>query len=124
MNRKINVRPSNPLNSYTPAASHLYSLDFARGVAALAVVLWHWQHFFFNGPVSGAFQREEQPFYSVLFLFYEKGWLPLISSSHCRASYFFGCTLTKFGNVTSLLGVFSFCVCRDSIHYIWQLYYW
>lgn len=55
-------------------ARHLYSLDFARGVAALAVVLWHWQHFFFNGSVPGVFQREVQPFYSVLFLFYEKGW--------------------------------------------------
>jgi peptidoglycan/LPS O-acetylase OafA/YrhL len=53
---------------------YLHSLDFARGIAALAVVLWHWQHFFFNGPVPGVFQREEQPFYSVLFLFYEKGW--------------------------------------------------
>lgn len=40
----------------------------------MAVVLWHWQHFFFNGAVPGTFSRQEQPFYSVLFLFYEKGW--------------------------------------------------
>lgn len=68
------MRPSNQPNSSAPAVSHLYSLDFARGVAALAVVLWHWQHFFFNGSVPGVFLREEQPFYSLLFLFYEKGW--------------------------------------------------
>ncbi|MGH8601335.1 MAG: acyltransferase family protein [Gammaproteobacteria bacterium] len=53
---------------------YFHSLDFARGLAALAVVLWHWQHFFFNGAVPGTFDRQEQPFYSVLFLFYEKGW--------------------------------------------------
>ena len=65
-----------PPSHHAPAnaARHLHSLDFARGVAALAVVLWHWQHFFFNGSVPGVFQREAQPFYSVLFLFYEKGW--------------------------------------------------
>lgn len=55
--------------------NRLYSLDSARGLAALAVVLWHWQHFFFNGAVSGAFDRQSQPFYSLLFPFYEKGWL-------------------------------------------------
>jgi peptidoglycan/LPS O-acetylase OafA/YrhL len=53
---------------------YLHSLDTARGLAALAVVLWHWQHFFFNGSVPGDFNRHEQPFYSVLSLFYEKGW--------------------------------------------------
>jgi peptidoglycan/LPS O-acetylase OafA/YrhL len=68
------MRTSQQHNSDASGARHLHSLDFARGIAALAVVLWHWQHFFFNGPVPGAFQREEQPFYSVLFLFYEKGW--------------------------------------------------
>lgn len=68
------MRTSQQHNSDASGARHLHALDFARGIAALAVVLWHWQHFFFNGPVPGAFQREEQPFYSVLFLFYEKGW--------------------------------------------------
>lgn len=38
------------------------------------MVLWHWQHFFFIGAVPGPFNRQEQPFYSVLSLFYEKGW--------------------------------------------------
>ncbi|MET1079416.1 MAG: acyltransferase [Pseudomonas sp.] len=59
-----------------PGATHYFhSLDCARGLAALAVVLWHWQHFFFNGALPGAFDRQQQPFYGALFLFYEKGWL-------------------------------------------------
>lgn len=54
---------------------YLNSLDIARGLAALAVVLWHWQHFFFKGSSPGNFEREAQPFYDYLFIFYEKGWL-------------------------------------------------
>lgn len=55
--------------------SYLYTLDIARGIAALAVVLWHWQHFFFRGPLPGSFERSDQPFYAVFSLFYEKGWM-------------------------------------------------
>lgn len=57
------------------APSYFYLLDIARGIAALAVVLWHWQHFFFKGTSPGSFDREAQPFYSIFFLFYERGWL-------------------------------------------------
>ncbi len=28
---------------------HLYSLDVLRGIAALAVVFWHWKHFLVYG---------------------------------------------------------------------------
>lgn len=53
---------------------HLYALDVSRGIAALSVVLWHWQHFAFNGnQLSHDFQRENQPLYDMLRLFYEKG---------------------------------------------------
>ncbi|MBB6340563.1 peptidoglycan/LPS O-acetylase OafA/YrhL [Pseudomonas fluvialis] len=54
---------------------YLGSLDIARGIAALAVVLWHWQHFFFTGPFPGAFERLNQPFYTYLSIFYEHGWM-------------------------------------------------
>lgn len=72
-----------PLAQNSSAASppcnqpgYFHSLDAARGLAALAVVLWHWQHFFFEGALPGpAFVREAQPFYGALALFYEKGWL-------------------------------------------------
>ena len=53
---------------------HLYALDVSRGVAALSVVLWHWQHFAYKGnALSQNFIREDQPLYHVLRLFYEKG---------------------------------------------------
>jgi len=51
-----------------------YSLDVIRGVAALAIVFWHWKHFYyFNG--SGVIELEglREPFYDYLFVLYEKG---------------------------------------------------
>lgn len=53
-----------------------YSLDVLRGIASLAVVVWHWQHFFCNGNTESIiYNVEQQPFYSFLFLFYKKGFL-------------------------------------------------
>lgn len=51
----------------------LYALDALRGIAALAVVFWHWQHFFFQGAVPGPLLREAQPLYGVFSLFYRHG---------------------------------------------------
>ncbi|MBK8807721.1 MAG: acyltransferase [Bacteroidales bacterium] len=50
-----------------------YSLDVLRGLASLSVVLWHWQHFFYQGTKSTLFDVSKQPFYSVFYLFYHKG---------------------------------------------------
>lgn len=51
-----------------------YSLDVLRGLAALSVVLWHWQHFFlpFN-PDGLPFEVARQPFYGLLSMFYQHG---------------------------------------------------
>ena len=55
---------------------NLYSLDALRGVASLAVVFWHWQHFFYAGhELTSNFTRETQPLFSFFFLFYRSGWL-------------------------------------------------
>ena len=52
----------------------LYALDISRGIAALSVVLWHWQHFAYIGnSTSQGFIRVDQPAYKLLRLFYEKG---------------------------------------------------
>jgi len=51
----------------------LYALDALRGIAALAVVFWHWQHFFFQGAVPGPLDVEAQPFYGLFALFYRHG---------------------------------------------------
>ncbi len=52
-----------------------YSLDLIRGLAALAVVFWHWQHFFYAGSTFMPYEMEAQPFYSVFYLLYQTGWL-------------------------------------------------
>ena len=61
--------------SAAPApVSRLYTLDALRGVAALAVVFWHWQHFCVTRyALNATFQRKEQPLYAVFSLFYEHG---------------------------------------------------
>jgi peptidoglycan/LPS O-acetylase OafA/YrhL len=51
----------------------LYALDALRGIAALAVVFWHWQHFFFQGAVPGVLLTEQQPFYNLFSIFYRHG---------------------------------------------------
>ena len=53
---------------------HIYSLDALRGLAALGVVLWHWQHFFYGGPRPEGFVVERQPFFGAFALLYTDGW--------------------------------------------------
>lgn len=52
-----------------------YSLDVLRGFAALSVVFWHWQHFFFSGTKPGSFDVARLPFSEWAFILYTKGWL-------------------------------------------------
>ncbi len=52
----------------------LYLLDIARGFASISVIIWHWQHFSFNGTIANVdFDRQTLPNYSILKLFYENG---------------------------------------------------
>jgi peptidoglycan/LPS O-acetylase OafA/YrhL len=55
--------------------ARFYSLDALRGVAALAVIFWHWQDFFFHGTQPDPqFSAPRQPFYSLFRPFYTDGW--------------------------------------------------
>ena len=55
---------------------HLHSLDVLRGVAALSVVFWHWQHFFYDGHyLNPHFRSGQQPLYFMFMLLYEYGYL-------------------------------------------------
>ncbi|TFY95892.1 acyltransferase [Pseudomonas nabeulensis] len=54
---------------------HLYSLDIVRGLAALVVVLWHWQHLLYTDGVSSSYRLVDQPFYSAFSIFYNHGWM-------------------------------------------------
>ncbi|HXC55617.1 MAG TPA: acyltransferase [Rhizomicrobium sp.] len=53
----------------------LTSLDGLRGVAALAVVVWHWQHFFaIGGDWQDGWTRQMQPAFALLKPLYVQGW--------------------------------------------------
>lgn len=67
--------PSRLLQS-TPAGRYI-SLDVIRGLAALSVVFWHWQHFYFS-PTKKWIAVPDiaiQPLYSIFWPFYQKGFL-------------------------------------------------
>jgi peptidoglycan/LPS O-acetylase OafA/YrhL len=54
--------------------ARLHTLDAARGVAALAVVFWHWQNFWRDGGVqSASFRSDEQPLYELFRPLYTSG---------------------------------------------------
>jgi peptidoglycan/LPS O-acetylase OafA/YrhL len=52
-------------------SSRLYSLDALRGLAALCVVFWHWQHFYMGG--STPFRIEVQPLFNLFAPLYRGG---------------------------------------------------
>jgi peptidoglycan/LPS O-acetylase OafA/YrhL len=54
---------------------HLYAVDFARGLAALSILVWHYQQFFFPNADTPKMTvpRESQPFYHQLSIFYQQG---------------------------------------------------
>ncbi|EKG42854.1 O-acyltransferase, putative [Pseudomonas syringae pv. avellanae str. ISPaVe013] len=53
--------------------ARLYTLDVLRGVAALSVVFWHWQHFFYVGNQPAGFERARQPLHDLLSVLYSHG---------------------------------------------------
>lgn len=58
-----------------PIPSRFYSLDAVRGLAALTVLLWHWQHFLYAGSLDVSYRMSDQPFYQQLSFFYHWGWI-------------------------------------------------
>ncbi len=57
-------------------AKRLYSLDVLRGVAALAIIFWHWQHFFgLRGTWETGWTRVQEPAYAVFKPLFEEGWV-------------------------------------------------
>jgi peptidoglycan/LPS O-acetylase OafA/YrhL len=62
-----------------PAAENpvkrLHSLDALRGLAALGVVFWHWQHFFaLNGVYQAGWKKGAEPLYWLFRPLYDEGW--------------------------------------------------
>jgi len=64
----------------SPARSEKYShyelIDISRGLAAICVLLWHYQHFFYIAPetIAQSFERTSQPYYAVLSIAYDYGY--------------------------------------------------
>jgi peptidoglycan/LPS O-acetylase OafA/YrhL len=57
-------------------AKRLYSLDVLRGIAALAIIFWHWQHFFaVRGTWQAPWSRAMEPLYPVFQPLYDQGWV-------------------------------------------------
>jgi peptidoglycan/LPS O-acetylase OafA/YrhL len=53
----------------------LTSLDALRGIAALSVVFWHWQHFFaLSGDWQPGWSRAREPLFWLFKPFYLQGW--------------------------------------------------
>ncbi len=53
----------------------LYALDSLRGIAALSIVVWHWQHFFaIRGEWMDGWRPSMEPLYVFLKPLYLQGW--------------------------------------------------
>lgn len=51
-----------------------YFIDLLRGFAALSILFWHYQHFYYiKASQSTLIDKSIQPFYKQLSLFYEHG---------------------------------------------------
>jgi peptidoglycan/LPS O-acetylase OafA/YrhL len=53
----------------------LVGLEVARFIAALGVLLWHYQHFYYTGTNGPNYQIEQQPLYWLLWPFYRSGFV-------------------------------------------------
>lgn len=53
--------------------TRIYTLDVLRGLAALSVVFWHWQHFFYVGDKPVSFEVQHQPFFEAFSILYKYG---------------------------------------------------
>ncbi len=68
--------------------ARFHSLDILRGLAALCVVFWHWQHFFYEGSALGPFIPTDQPGFRYLSLLYARGWLA-VDLFFCLSGFIF-----------------------------------
>jgi peptidoglycan/LPS O-acetylase OafA/YrhL len=67
----VTARPS--VSPTTAAPRRLPGLELLRFAAAFAVLIWHYQHFFYGNGRPRGWLRSDQPFYFPLRLFYDFG---------------------------------------------------
>lgn len=58
-----------------PTNTKLLGLEVVRFIAAVSVLVWHYQHFFYIANKPTNFIKEQQPLYSLFSLFYNYGYL-------------------------------------------------
>ena len=60
----------------SPRVQRYYLLDLLRGTASLAVLFWHYQHFFYVSPgvFQPGFTSSAQPFFGAFWPLYLYGW--------------------------------------------------
>jgi peptidoglycan/LPS O-acetylase OafA/YrhL len=63
------------MNRQHDTVERFYSLDVLRGLAALSVVLYHWQHFFYSGTNPGTFDLARLPLSAAVHILYTNGLL-------------------------------------------------
>ena len=62
------------MTHHIPLLTRFYSLDLLRGVAALSVVLWHWNFFFLPTNKHGVIIHvDNQPLFEIFYIFYKHG---------------------------------------------------
>lgn len=66
----------------------IYSLDVLRGFAALVVIFWHWQHFFYVDYAPHDFNITSQPFYNIFPILYHHG-LYAVELFFCISGFIF-----------------------------------
>ena len=71
-----------------PVPQRFYSLDVARGIAALSVVFYHWQHFFYSGTRHGTFDWFSFPMGRWAFVLYTQAWLA-VDMFFCLSGFIF-----------------------------------
>jgi peptidoglycan/LPS O-acetylase OafA/YrhL len=54
---------------------HLYLIDICRGIAAYCIVIFHYRIFYNPNITTTSFEKNNQPFYNILFPAYETGWI-------------------------------------------------
>lgn len=102
-----------------------YALDALRGVAALCVVVWHWQHFFFIGSnAAPVVQAAQQPFGCLLKIFYTNGALA-VDLFFCLSGFIFFWLYAK-GISEKTMSARTFLILRFSrlypLHFITLLF--
>lgn len=91
MSKPVTTTPAVPkaqLRATLLSNERFHSLDFIRGLAALAVVFWHWQHFFPERERPIPFQLSQQPLFEYLAPLYRYGGIA-VSLFFCLSGFVF-----------------------------------